>query len=131
MLSAILLYIFCKKTPLSAEFALELILWLGYISYFISFKILESDLPNRINSKTKLVLKLSAMGFAIAILGMNMGFAVPKLNPLIISENKVVFLLVSAIIFIVATIVVIIFFRKILEEDKKLKALNYKHNKEI
>ena len=61
MLSAIILYILTNKAFLNAEFALELILWIGYLSYFFSFKFLDAGLDAKFSEK-----KLKVIG-AVAL----------------------------------------------------------------
>ena len=104
MLSVILLYIICKKTSLQAEFALELILWIGFISYFLAFKFLSTGLDATISENLKKKITFAAIFITMFIFGLNMGFTIPDLNSEQINENKLVFYGVSLFILLISVV---------------------------
>ena len=117
MLSAIMLYILCKKASLNSEFALELILWIGYLSYFLSYKFLDLELNTKISEKSKKIIIRTAIFITTFIFGMNLGFTIPKMNSAIVEKHKVLYLSISLIILIAATIYLLKFVKKIQEEE--------------
>ncbi|MBC8385048.1 MAG: hypothetical protein H8E57_05980 [Candidatus Cloacimonetes bacterium] len=121
MLSAILLYILCRKTSLNAEFAIELILWIGYLSYFLSYKFLDKELHTKISEKSKKLIIRISIFITTFIFGMNLGFTMPKMNSIILEKYKVLYISISVIILITATIYLLKFVKKLKEEENGTK----------
>jgi len=120
MLSAIILFILCSKAILKTEFALELLLWTGYLSYFLSFKFLDSGFDARFNDKTVKVIGIIAVFSGAMVLGMNFGYKMPDLSPSEFSDNKVLYIGTSVIL-VALSIIVLLKFVKMVKKDESAK----------
>lgn len=119
MISAILLYITCKKTSLTAQFSIELILWIGYLSYFLAFKFFDAGLDAMFSNKLRKVFGIVAIFCISLVFGMNFGYKIPEPGSAIINENKVLFYIISGVIIIIAVAFVIKLSIKIIREEKE------------
>ena len=119
MLSAIILYILTNKAVLKAELALELFLWIGYLSYFLSFKFLDAGLDAKFSEKSVKFIGAIAVFAGAVILGMNFGYKIPALNPAEFSDNKVLYIGVSTFLVALSTIVLIKFVKMVKYEESK------------
>jgi len=123
MLSAIILYILGNKTILNAEFALELLLWIGYLSYFLSFKFLDAGLDARFNDKTIKLLGIIAVFTGAVILGMNFGYKIPDVDVQVFNEYKVLYIVTSVILVGLSIIVLFKFVKMIRNQENKKKEI--------
>ena len=118
MMSAVLLYVLCHKTKLSAQFSLELILWIGYFSYFISFKFFDAGLDAKFSEKSRKVLGAISLFIVSLVIGINFGFNMPDPDSKIISENQLLFYGISIVIFIVAVVYLTKFYLLLKQENE-------------
>jgi len=121
LISAIILYIICDKTSLKAEFALELILWISYLSYFVSFKLLDAGVDAIFSEKQLKVLGIIGVMFVSTFLGMNFGYKMTKLSYHQFSEHKLLYLIFSIVIVGVYTVILLKFVKMVKDEEKRLK----------
>ena len=80
MLSIMILHIACKKAILSADMALEIVLWLGFLSYILADALLERDVQLFFSDRTSGRIRLLAICLASGIFGVNIGFSIPTLK---------------------------------------------------
>jgi len=123
MLSAIILYILTNKAVINAEIALELVLWIGYLSYFLSFKFLDAGLDARFKDKTVKVIGIIAVFAGAVVLGMNFGYKMPKLDPSEYSNNKMLYIGVS-ILLVVVSIIALFKFVGMVKQGDSQKTIN-------
>ena len=119
MLSAIILFILSNKAILKAGFALELLLWIGYLSYFLSFKFLDAGLDARFNDKTLKVIGIIAVLCGSVVLGMNFGYKMPDLNPSEFNEHIVLYIGTSIILIALSIIILLKFVRMVKDDETK------------
>ncbi len=120
-LSSILLYIISDKTSLSAKFSIELIMWVCYLSYFISYKFLEAGLDSKFSEKQRQIISTIAVFIGMVVFGMIFGYMIPHISSEVIMEHKYLYI-VSAIVAIILTGYVIISFVKmaiVVEKEQK------------
>jgi len=121
LLSVILLYIISEKTGLKAEFAIELILWIGYLSYFAAFKFLDAGLDARISEKYKKIIGAIALFLTSLIIGMNLGYAMPDLSYDQYNQHKLFYIGISLFLIIGATLFLLRFVRMIKDNESSDK----------
>jgi len=121
LISAIILYIICDKTSLKAEFALELVLWISYLSYFVAFKLLDGGVDAIFSEKQLKIFSLVGIMFFSTFLGMNFGYKMTKLSYHQFSEHKLLYLIFSIVIVGVSTIILLKFVKMVKDEEKRLK----------
>lgn len=117
MLSAIILYILTNKAIVNADFALELFLWIGYLSYFLSFKFLDAELDARFSEKSVKFIGAIAVFSGAVILGMNFGYKMPALNPAEYNDNKALYIGTS-IFLVLLSIIMLMKFVKMVKDDE-------------
>jgi len=121
LISAIILYILCDKTILKFEFALELVLWISYLSYFVSFKLLDAGVDARFSDKQIKIFSVLGIMFVSTFLGMNFGYKMTKLSYNQFGENKLLYIIFAIFIVGISTVILIKFLKMAKDDTKGLK----------
>jgi len=121
MLSIIVLYILYDKTNLKAEFVIELILWIGYLSYFLAFKFLDAGLDVRFSNKYRKVIGTIALFMASLVIGMNIGYSTPDLSYDQFNQNKVLYIGISILLIVISIIGLLRFIKMVKEHENEKK----------
>ena len=131
MLSAIIFFILCNKVVLKAGFALELLLWIGYLSYFLSFKFLDAGLDARFKIKTLKVIGIIAGFCGSVVLGMNFGYKMPNLSPTEFNDHIALYIGTSIILIALSIIILLKFVRMVKNDETKKNLKKIKENKNV
>lgn len=121
LISAIILYILCDKTGLQGQFALELVLWISYLSYFISFKLLDAGIDALFSEKQGKIFGLIGLMFVSTFIGMNFGYKMTKLSYHQFGEHKLLYLIFSIVIVGFSTVMLLKFVKMVKDDEKRLK----------
>lgn len=119
MLSAIVLFILSNKSVLNAQFALELLLWIGYFSYFLSFKFLDSGLDAKFSEKYTKIIGFIAVFCTSLVVGMNIGYKMPKLAAGEFNDHKAIYIVISIFLTALAIIMLLKFVKMVKQEEAK------------
>jgi len=121
MLSAIILFILSNKAILTAGFALEILLWTGYLSYFLSFKFLDAGLDSRFNNRILKVIGIVSVFLGSVVVGMNFGYKMPDVDVQVFNEYKALYIVTSVILVGLSIIVLSKFVKMIKDQENKKK----------
>lgn len=119
LISAIILLVLSTKGKITGTFSIELLLWIGYLSYFIAYKYLDAGLNNLISPKIlKSINKVAGFIF-IFFLGLNLGFTSPDFNLEHFNDNKLIYIFTLLFLVILSVLLIIRFIALTKLEEKK------------